>query len=322
MVDGDKKTRQIPYAAAALPVMAVLLSAMAFLPALQTAAAQSSGSASATGEFQTMYSTSYPKVEADAENSFTVQSEYHLYKPGDSVKIEGQMSAEMREETESDSVSVNVMDASGEVVANESATVDSSGNYSIEIDLPANAEEGEYTADSKIEVSASVLGLLDADIVAKLESSTQFVVGSSASFDVEASGGEQFEVQITSNSNLSEVELNEEAKTLSFIVEGETGTTGAAEVTIPKAMLSGEMTVLIDGELVTAESNEVILKSETSADATFEINYSHSEHTVEVTGTTVAPEFPLAMVIMAAAVASVVGVVAVGRATGRFGLWS
>lgn len=318
MTDGDK-IRQTPYAV--LPVMAVLLASIAFVPALQAAYAQS-GSASATGQVSTMYSTSYPKIEADSNNSFTVQSEYHVYKPGDSVKIEGSMSSEMREETQSDSVSINVADASGQVVANQQATVDSSGRYSATISLPAGSQEGEYTADSKIEVSASVLGLLSADIVAKLESSTQFVVGSSASFDVEASGGEQFDVEITSNSNVSNVELREETKTLAFTVEGETGTTGAAEVTIPKAMLSGEMTVLIDGRVVTAESNDVIVKSETSTDVTFEINYTHSEHDVEVTGTTVAPEFPLAALIMAAAVASVVGIVAVGRATGRFGLWS
>ncbi|MEM2139984.1 MG2 domain-containing protein [Nitrososphaera sp.] len=321
MNNGDK-ARHVPKAAVALPVIAALLAATAFLPALQTAAAQSSGSASATGQIQTMYSTSYPKVQADADSSFTVQSEYHLYKPGDTVRIEGSMSSEMREETQSDTVSVNVKNASGQVVATQNATVDSSGNYSATITLPAGAQEGEYSADSKIEVSASVLGLLSADVIAKLEASAEFVVGSSASFDVEASGGEQFSVDITSNSNVSEVTLNEEAKRLSFTVEGQTGTTGAAEVTIPKAMLSGEMTVLIDGQLVTAESNDVILKSQTQTDATFEINYHHSEHTVEVTGTTVVPEFPLAALIMAAGVASVVGIVAVGRATGRFGLWS
>lgn len=314
------KTKQAPYVTAALMAVA-LLSAMAFLPALQTASAQS-GSASATGEVQTMYNTSYPKAEASSSNSFTVQSEYHIYKPGDSVKIEGSMSSEMREETQSDSVSINVKDASGQVVANQQATVDSNGQYSATVNLPASAQEGEYTTDAKIEVSATVLGLLSADIVAKLESSTQFVVGSSASFDIEASGGEQFQVEITSNSNVSNVELKEETKTLSFTVEGEDGTTGAAEVRIPKAMLSGEMTVLIDGQLVTAESNDVILKSQTQTDATFEINYHHSEHTVDVAGTTVAPEFPLAAIIMAAAVASVVGIAAAGRATGRFGLWS
>jgi hypothetical protein len=35
-------------------------------------------------------------------------------------------------------------------------------------------------------------GLLDAEIVAKLESSTQFVIGTSNSFEVQAEGGEQF----------------------------------------------------------------------------------------------------------------------------------
>jgi len=53
-----------------------------------------------------------------------------------------------------------------------------------------------------------------------------------------------------------------------------------------------------------------------------EINYHHGEHTVEVTGTNVVSEFPLATLIMAAAVASVVGIMAFGRAIGRFGLWS
>lgn len=295
---------------------------MAFLPAVQHAAAQTSGSASATGEVSTMYSTSYPKVEADSNNSFTVQSEYRIYKPGDTVRIEGSMSSEMREETQSDSVSINVMDASGQVVADQQATVDSSGQYSASLMLPSSAQEGEYSAESKIEVSASVLGLLSADIQAQLESSTQFVVGSSSSIDIQAEGGEQFQVNITSNSNVSNVELSEEAKTLSFTVEGETGTTGVTEVTIPKAMLSGEMTVMIDGQLVTAESNDVIVKSETNTDVMFEINYDHSEHDVEVTGTNVVPEFPLTALIMAVGVASVVGIMAAGRATGRFGLWS
>ena len=83
---------------------------------------------------------------------------------------------------------------------------------------------------------------------------------------------------------------------MSFTVEDEIGTRGAAEVTIPKAMLRGEMTmmmmmmmmVLIDGEVVVAaESNDIIVKSNTETDAMFDINYSHSEHTAEVTGTPV-----------------------------------
>lgn len=43
--------------------------------------------------------------------------------------------------------------------------------------------------------------------------------------------------------------------------------------------------MLIDGEAVAAESNDIIVKLNTETDAMFEINYSHGEHTVEVTGT-------------------------------------
>ena len=106
-------------------------------------------------------------------------------------------------------------------------------------------------------------GLLDAEIVAKLESSTQFVIGTFNSFEVQAKGGEQFELEIISNSNVGNVEFRQEEKKVPFTVEGEPGTRGAAE------------------------SNDIIVKSNTETDVMFEINYSHSEHTVEVTGTPV-----------------------------------
>lgn len=66
------------------------------------------------------------------------------------------------------------------------------------------------------------------------------------------------------------------------------------------------MMVLIDGQAVSSTSSDVILKSETQADVTFEINYSHSEHTVEVTGTNVVPEFPVVGAVMATAIGSMI----------------
>ena len=309
MKNADKRTRRT-YSTAAF--MAALLAALAFLPTIQTAAAQDGSSAST--EVTTMYSSSYP--QANSDGSFGVQSQYHVYKPGDTVRIEGTVSQEMREETDADSVMVKVTGARGQVVADQQATVGSDGKYSATVNLPGNAEEGEYGVDSKIEVSASVLGLLSADVVANLESSAQFMVASSSSFEVESEEGDQFQVEIASNSNVSNVELDQEAKKVSFTVEGEDGTTGVTEVTIPKAMLSGEMMVLIDGQAAAKE--DVIVKSNTSADVTFEINYHHSEHTIDVTGTNVVPEFPLSAMIMTAAVASVVGLLAAAR-SGRLG---
>lgn len=301
------------YAVIAFAVALMMTAALA--PAF---AQSSSGSADATTDIQTAYKSSYPEASAGSDSSFNVQSQYHVYKPGDTVRVEGSMSEDMKEQTEAESVTVKVADAQGEVVATQEAQVESDGSYSAEIALPADAEEGEYAVDSKIEVDATLLGLLSAEVVAKLESSSQFVIGSSSSFEVESEEGETFEVEITSNSNVGSVEFKQQEKKVSFTVEGETGTQGAAEVTIPKAMLSGEMTVYIDGELVAAESNDVILKSETETDVTFEINYHHSEHTVDVAGTHASPEFPVSALVMAVAVGSIVAVVSVSKRRGLF----
>ena len=258
-------------------------------------------------ETEIAYRTEYPRIEAEGETGVSVQTEHHLYRPGDTVRVMGSVSEEMREEVDSDTVTVLMTGADGSVAAEQEATIESNGEYETTINLDSSVEAGEYSAGSKIVVQASLLGLLDAEIVAKLESpKTSFVVGIEASHEVEAEGGETFDIEIASNSNVGNVELNEEEKLLSFTVEGETGTKGVTEVTIPKAMLSGEMMVLIDGQAISATSSDVILKSETNADVTFEINYSHSEHTIEVTGTNVVPEFPVAALVMAVAIASVV----------------
>lgn len=305
MANSNSARRAILSTSAAAMITILLALALA----VQPVSAQSGISTEVT----TSYKSAYPKASAHSESSFTVQSQYHIYKPGDSVRVEGSMSSEMKEETEADSVMVNITDAQGQVVANEQATVNSNGEYSTTITLPGNAEEGEYSVDSKIEVKASILGVLDAQILANLESSSQFVIGSSDSFDVRAEGGEEFHLEVTSNSDVSAVELSESEKKVSFTVEGETGTEGVAEVTIPKAMLSGEMMVFIDGQAVTEASNDVIVKSNTNTEVTFEINYHHSEHDIEVQGTNVVPEFPVSILVMTAAFASIIAVVAVTR---------
>jgi hypothetical protein len=286
-------------------VTAILIASALAVPGFISAFPAYAQTESASGNVEVEYMTEYPRMEADSENSVTVQTEYRIYRPGDTVRVMGSVSEEMREETESEMVNVQVMDASGSVAGEQQATINGDGEYSTTIQLDSDAEAGEYATASRIEVQAGLLGLLDAEIVAKLESQeTTFVVGAESSHNIEAEGGETFDVQITSNSNIADVVLDEEAKELSFTVEGETGTKGVTEVTVPKAMLSGEMMVMIDGEAVSSTSSDIILKSETNADVTFEINYSHSEHTVEVTGTNVVPEFPVVPSVMAAAVGS------------------
>jgi hypothetical protein len=265
------------------------------------------GSIEGNMETEIAYMTEYPRAENEAESEVTVQTEYHLYRPGETVRVMGTVSEEIRQETESDTITVQLLNTDATIAGEQQATVSADGEYSATIDLDATADPGEYFAGSRIEVQASLLGLLDAEIVAQLESPrTSFVVGAESSHEIQAGGGETFTIGVASSSNVDNVGLDEDAKKLSFTVEGETGTEGVTEITVPKAMLSGEMMVLIDGEAVSPSSSDVILKSETSADVTFEINYSHSEHTVEVTGTNVVPEFPLAALVMALAVGSAI----------------
>jgi hypothetical protein len=292
---------------------AVLLAlGLAFAALFAAAPAQAQSGASGSAETQIDYRTSYPEASGDV----TVQTEHRLYRPGETVTVTGSVSEEMRQEAQSDTVEVTVMDAGGSVVAEEEATVDSSGRYSATITLSQGAEEGGYSAGSKLQVSASILGLLEADVVARLQSSTDFVVASESSHEVTVDTGEQFEVAIASNSAVSEVQLEQEQKMVRFTVEGEDGTAGTTQVTIPKAMLSGEMLVMIDGQVVASDSEDVIVTSNTSAETTFEINYHHSEHEIAVTGTNVVPEFPASVVAMAAALGGVSALAAFRRRIG------
>ncbi len=287
---------------------------------------QSGGSVQGSVQSQIAYKTAYPKLSADSKSSVTVQSEHHLYKPGETVKITGSVSNEIRQQAKSDTVTVKLIDVQGNVAANQQATVDSNGEYTATLNLPPTASEGRYTAASKLEVQASVLGLLDAQLQAKLEASpSPFIVAKESTIDVNVqangsgdssatSSGQKFTVKIASNSTVDAVALKQDQKMLVFTVEGQSGTAGVTQVTIPKAMLSGQMAVMVDGKAMASDSNDVIVTSDTNTETTFEINYHHSKHDVAVSGTSVVPEFPLSeAIVMAGAIGSVIATVAVMR---------
>lgn len=269
----------------------------------------------------TIYKPAYPKMMADSRNSFTVHSEKHLYKPGEEVKVEGSIWSSLLAQIGggAELVTVQVTDNKGSIISNQNALLSSQGEYSAVFTLPSDAELGAYTIDSKVQVKADLLGTLSADVDAKLQTTAKFVVVSPKAFAVDAEG-KDFDVGIASNSTISNFKFEQEAKKVSFTVEGETGTQGVTQITIQKPMLSGQMTVMIDGEVVTPESNNVVATSDTNSEMTLEINYHHSEHTIEVAGTNVVPEFPVSMAVMAAALGSILAAVAVAsKRTGFMG---
>jgi len=98
----------------------------------------------------------------------------------------------------------------------------------------------------------------------------------------------QYDVFVVSNSTVSNFSFNHENTLIRFDVEGEDGTTGVCNVTIPKNLLDTEntWTVLVDEISVTPTVNEK------ENYTTLHVTYSHSNKTVKIIGTTAIPEFP------------------------------
>jgi len=105
-------------------------------------------------------------------------------------------------------------------------------------------------------------------------------------------GGKSLQVDVKSSSTISNFNLDEGSKTLTFKAEGQTGTQGKTEIAIGK-MLNGPYTVKIDGQATTD----------------FQVTGAGADaHDIAVTGASVVPEFPIAVV---GVIAALIGIVAV-----------
>jgi hypothetical protein len=115
-------------------------------------------------------------------------------------------------------------------------------------------------------------------------------------------GGKSLQVDVKSSSTISDFKLDESSKTLTFKADGQTGTQGKTEIAIGK-MLNGPYTVKIDGKATTD-----FQVAGAGADAMMTVSYTHSSHDVAVTGASIVPEFPIAVV---GVIAGLIGIVAV-----------
>ena len=247
---------------------------------------------------KSMMKSSYQKIVLDSKNSFVINTEQHLYNPGEEVQVQGSIWSNLISQIGGvDSVKIQIVDNKGAIVYDDDVQVSNDGTFSASFVLPADSQKGAYTIKSNIDVSADLLGTLTIDAQSNLQTSSKFVVANGEAFVVKAER-KSFNVNIASNSNIDNFEFKQDQKKMTFTVEGESGTQGVTKITVPKAMLSGEMSVMIDGKI--ASSNDVIIPSDTEAETTLEINYHHSMHTIDITGTNVVPEFPQSLIIVMA----------------------
>jgi hypothetical protein len=246
--------------------------------------------------------TSYPKIKASSENSFTVQTQQMLYKPGDVLQVEGSVWSNLAAQLGgTNMITIQVLDSKGTLVKESNVQMKSDGNFNAEVMLPASLINGEYTIKSKIVTDSSILDVLNTEIKTNLESTTKVMVYTPSTVKIKVQGHDDFEVKVASNSNVSKVEFKEPEKKVTFMVEGETGTKGVTQVSIPKALLSGQMSVMIDGKVMA--SDDVIVTTNTDATTTLELNYHHSAHTIDIVGTNAVPEFGvLASIILVVAI--------------------
>jgi hypothetical protein len=98
--------------------------------------------------------------------------------------------------------------------------------------------------------------------------------------------GEDYPVEITSNSTVTNFNFSQQQMKISFIVAGDEGTIGFCNITIPNTLLGGPYTVLVNDTPITP------VWTWNSTHSFIYFTYTHSEHNVEIIGSTVIPEFP------------------------------
>lgn len=110
-----------------------------------------------------------------------------------------------------------------------------------------------------------------------------------------SAGGQDFDIVLTINATPGELDSSTliTLKKISYELEGIPGTIGMSNITIPNQMLGGSYTVTVDGGLPLYSASPVDNGTHTSLYFT----YFQSIHTVEITGTTVIPEFSSAIIL-------------------------
>ena len=123
-------------------------------------------------------------------------------------------------------------------------------------------------------------------------------------FVIEA-GGQDFDVEVISNFNVEDIEINEEEKRLTLNIESSLEN-NIGEIIIPKNLINGNFTFYLDEQEIfpKVQENDKISFITTEFEG-------RGTHTLDVMGTTFLPEFEgIALIILGS---SLFGILLVGR---------
>jgi len=175
------------------------------------------------------------------------------------------------------------------------------------INIWDNGAEGNYWGNYYYVVDNNGDGIGDSPIVFDANNQDNYPLVSSLMsplyvFDAGTWEWTQYNVYVFSNSTASDFSFNPETgSSIQFSVEGENGTTGFCNVTLPKDMVNaeGNWVVLVDGISVTPIVNE------DASNTYLYFTYNHITKTVKIIGTTAIPEFPSWIILPLLLVATV-----------------
>jgi hypothetical protein len=237
------------------------------------------------------FSDSYQVSSASSDNTFVVATEHHLYEPRNEVNLKGTIWPGLISTVGGiNNVSIKVTDDNEVTLYSSKIVINTDGGFQSSFRLPSDLRQGEYKIDAKADVNQDVLNSLTFKMQAGLGGTTKFIVASPIYYQVDA-GGKEWNINMATNSNVTNFKFDESAKIISFTVQGKTGIKGVLDIVIPKGLLDENFIILIDGQEV--PNSDVILTSDSQNQTTIEINYEHTSHEIKIAGTSAIPEFPL-----------------------------
>ncbi len=249
--------------------------------------------------------TKYPMPAVSAKSSVGLQTNQHLYKPGDSVSIQGSLWTELLSGSNNNIVTIKVFDKTKNVIYDVDTQITADGTYSTEFSLHPDAAKGSYTVT--VELDSNVTDPTGIKIQSSVGSSTKIVVVPPHVFKIDVKDHGNFDVKVATNSTVNSVKFDGEEKKVSVVVEGQSGTKGVSHISIPKSMVSGNMKIMIDGELVA--NDKTIVTANTETETEIEISYEHSIHTIDVIGTQAIPEFgTITVMVLMIALVSIIAI--------------
>ena len=116
--------------------------------------------------------------------------------------------------------------------------------------------------------------------------------------------GKSVHIKIETSSKISNFQLSEGEKKISFRVEGSEGTQGVVIMPLQQVM-EGPYHVTIDGNPAT---NFLIIEDKTTGEKVLNLSYHHSAHDIVITGGAVVPEFPLYLIALLGGVMGIITV--------------